>query len=500
MKRIFALFFLTAAIAKAAPLSPCRQAFLNGYNAYKEGRTIEAKSSFEKCTDDPCLLQKYAEKFLKNIKEGIPYFSYEEQQKPSFKGLEPYLLAKAYFSARKYKEAAEIFKTTADDPRYRLPSLELLATALSRHGKNFEAIEVQKKIAEEFKRNGPAYSKALFKIGFLFIDSGDYQSAKDAFLKLKKIFSAYKRNQTAWYIAWCDYKLGNFKNGAHGFKNLEKEKGWEQRAKFWRATALKRSGEDDDAAEIFDKLSQKQGYYGILAEKSCHSCESRDPVSSKDSGFRRNDYQQLSTARELDALGLKELVAEELEGLKNNFDPDEFYRLAEKNDAWRAIFLKFEPYPRAYPKILPLMAKKHNVDHLFALAVMREESKFFTKAISRSGAIGLMQLMPFTAERVLISKDIAKNYPLKPKRLLEPELNIKAGIKYLSFLSSHYKGNLYHMAAGYNAGEEAVDRWLLSRKKNLDVEFVEEIPYTETQNYVKKVMASYWMYMRERDI
>jgi len=111
--------------------------------------------------------------------------------------------------------------------------------------------------------------------------------------------------------------------------------------------------------------------------------------------------------------------------------------------------------------------QKSGVDPRFIHAVIKQESKYNSKAVSPVGAQGLMQMMPATAER----------FGLKDP--FDPAANVAAGTKYLKWLLKRFDGDVSLALAGYNAGEGAVDKY-----KGVP-------PYSETQNYVKKIVSNY---------
>ena len=128
---------------------------------------------------------------------------------------------------------------------------------------------------------------------------------------------------------------------------------------------------------------------------------------------------------------------------------------------------------RDYDKIISQAAAKFNLDVALIKAVIKAESNFNHKAVSRAGAKGLMQLMPQTASS------------LKVDDVFHPENNIEGGARYLRYLLNLYKGNLTLALAAYNAGEGAVAKY------NYGVP-----PYRETQNYVRRVLAFYESYSK----
>jgi soluble lytic murein transglycosylase len=122
---------------------------------------------------------------------------------------------------------------------------------------------------------------------------------------------------------------------------------------------------------------------------------------------------------------------------------------------------------------------------------MREESALDPRALSWAGALGLCQLMPATAREVAGKLKLKSPYTAD---LLEPELNIRLGARYLSDLVIRAKGIKQYALAGYNAGEGSVARWKNENPKAALDEWVENIPVQETRAYVKRVLRSYNTY------
>jgi soluble lytic murein transglycosylase len=149
-------------------------------------------------------------------------------------------------------------------------------------------------------------------------------------------------------------------------------------------------------------------------------------------------------------------------------------------------------YPLAYWDKVETIAQKHKLDPLVALSVMREESHFDTNAKSIAGAYGLMQLMPETAYRLDRNLKIGIS---KPSHLTVPQNNIELGSFYLKSLFNEFN-SLPHVLAAYNAGELAVRKWQKRGNYRSVDEFIEDIPYPETRDYVKKVLTSYFQYKK----
>ena len=127
------------------------------------------------------------------------------------------------------------------------------------------------------------------------------------------------------------------------------------------------------------------------------------------------------------------------------------------------------------------------------LALTREESYFDPLAQSVAGASGLMQLMPATANEINTKFKLDMN---TPEALFNPSLNIKLGNYYYEFLRENLEGYDISSVAAYNGGIGSIQRWKTTLHYSDTDEFVEQIPYPETQNYVKKVFRSYWNYIR----
>ncbi|NQY81037.1 MAG: transglycosylase SLT domain-containing protein [Candidatus Caenarcaniphilales bacterium] len=150
-------------------------------------------------------------------------------------------------------------------------------------------------------------------------------------------------------------------------------------------------------------------------------------------------------------------------------------------------------YPLAYSGLVSAnIGATSKLDPFIVHALMKQESTYQADIVSKVGAIGLMQLMPYTA------KDIARVVNISNLRLediFEPEINIKLGVRYMEEVFRSFEGNMIFAIASYNAGPQRIKQW--SKKYNFKKDpdlFVESIPYKETKNYVKKVLQNYWVY------
>jgi len=148
-------------------------------------------------------------------------------------------------------------------------------------------------------------------------------------------------------------------------------------------------------------------------------------------------------------------------------------------------------FPAAFAPHVWKAAWEFNVDPLLVLAIMRAESLYRHDAISRAGAVGLVQVMPATASRVAARMDFPN---FRVERLLEPETNIRIGTWYLGKLLDRFEGQFPLAVGAYNGGPHNIGRWLRPKHGMPLEEFVEEIAFDETRNYVKKVVQYYAIY------
>ncbi len=153
-------------------------------------------------------------------------------------------------------------------------------------------------------------------------------------------------------------------------------------------------------------------------------------------------------------------------------------------------------YPLGYADIVDQETRKNAIDPLLVHAVIRQESRYDPNAISRSNAMGLMQLLKGTAYGVAKHNGITLT---SPKDIFQPRTNIQLGTAYLAYVLRRNDGNAMLAVASYNGGPNAVTKWLKQHQakglSDMDV-YVENIPYDETRDYVRKVFAHYWNYER----
>jgi soluble lytic murein transglycosylase len=149
-------------------------------------------------------------------------------------------------------------------------------------------------------------------------------------------------------------------------------------------------------------------------------------------------------------------------------------------------------FPEATVALLAKHARRQRLDPSLPVAVVLQESGFHPRAVSPTGALGLMQLMPATA-RDLYKEETRRHVPTAAE-ILDPENNVRLGIRYLGRMIRAFDGRPEYALAAYNAGPGAVTRWRQARGDLPAEIFVEEIPYDETRDYVRKVLAGLQVY------
>jgi soluble lytic murein transglycosylase len=150
-------------------------------------------------------------------------------------------------------------------------------------------------------------------------------------------------------------------------------------------------------------------------------------------------------------------------------------------------------YPQAYSESVQKSAKEFKIPTELIWGIMRAESQYRRDAISPVGALGLMQVMPFTARKIA---SMLSEPNFKPTQLLDPPMAIRIGSRYLSRLMTSFDQNIPFVAASYNAGPHRVKTWLAYFGGLEMDEFIEHIPFLETRNYVKRVVSNSYVYSR----
>ena len=147
-------------------------------------------------------------------------------------------------------------------------------------------------------------------------------------------------------------------------------------------------------------------------------------------------------------------------------------------------------YPLKYSEYVEKYSKEYNIDPYMVYALIKAESNFNNEAKSSSNAIGLMQIMESTA------LETAKTLELEvvAEDLYKPEINIRIGVKYFTDLINKYDNNYALAIISYNAGIGNVDKWIETEVIKNDGTDLENVPFKETNNYVRKILRDYEIY------
>lgn len=277
----------------------------------------------------------------------------------------------------------------------------------------------------------------------------------------------------------------------------------DNRWQYWLARSFEQQGMQDKATALYKLLAPQRHFYGFMAAAKLGlppSLAHAPIVVSEQELASLQQHPAVARAQEWLALGRLTEARREWSYLQKG--ATEQQKLASAKLAhqlqWyeRAIFSLADVgywddvelrFPLAYQDEISQSAAKVEIDSGWAMAITRRESSFMSDATSPVGARGLMQLMPATA------KQMAKK-PVKLAQLNNPVTNIDYGISYLNYLMKRNDGNLLMATAAYNAGYSRVKQWVPKDYAVPADVWVETIPYRETREYVKAVMAYYQIY------
>jgi soluble lytic murein transglycosylase len=148
-------------------------------------------------------------------------------------------------------------------------------------------------------------------------------------------------------------------------------------------------------------------------------------------------------------------------------------------------FVQRQRYPLRYPAIVTGHARNYHLEPALLAAVIYAESKFHADAKSSSGAIGLMQLLPATAQGIALHTGGSK---FETADLYDPEINVRYGAWYLRHLLDKYDDERRALAA-YNAGQDNVDRWVASGSR---IRFRETRAYVDRVEELKRIYRDVW--------
>ena len=439
---------------------------------------------------------------------------------------------------KQYDQARETFRALAREavPESHEASV-WLARVYLRQGQGDKLMEVGRLL--------PSTSLSAEQKGQIMLFVGmwleDQKQFDDAIAKYQHVAKqgepVSQRAEGQWRVGWVYYRTGRYREAAESLRALAErhDSEYEPQALYW----LGRAGElnqQAEAQEYYRKLCQRNRftYYCQLARERIKGL-APEPIlevtvastePSKDGEIlapvvTRADIAQQTAYRraiELKTMGLDADAAHEVAVLTERYsrDPDALVALSTMlnevgayHQALRLARARFRDqlertggtispslwnvaYPTGLLPTIKLQGAK-GVDPYLIAAIIREESQYDVKAVSRVGAIGLMQVMPATANTVAQRVGLPA---VGREDLFDQETNIRIGVRYVEQLLEQFSGNLVYTIASYNAGPLAVGNWITQYRGQGEDEFVELIPYQETRQYVKRVLRSYREYVR----
>ena len=406
-------------------------------------------------------------------------------------------------------------------------------SALRGLGEHDEANALTRDLVEQFSDSSWA-SEALNNLGTHFIVTNQDDLAAQAFKDLfAKFPSGPHSERAAWKYGWWAYTTGNysettrvFETAAAAFPRSDYRPSW----LYWSARAREKMGQRQ-AAEARMRIVHADylhSYYGRLAAARLAPLKAANPpddgsivpasVAPTQPPASIAPPPTAALIRSLLASGLYDDAMNELRyaqkawGTSPPIEATIAWIYHQKGDLRRAITLMRRAYPQflssggdAVPAeilqvIFPLtywdaikrQAAIYELDPYVVAALIAQESTFDPSARSVANAWGLMQIVPSTGRRLAIALGIRR---FSTSMLTNGETNIRLGTLYFKRLVQQFGGTHYALAS-YNAGENRVVRWKAERPGMDEDEFIDDIPFPETQNYVKRILGTAEDYRR----
>lgn len=450
-----------------------------------------------------------------------------------------YTLAMALVRLKRYDQAEAILASLSRSSSSRRDDAWVwLGRVYLRQGKGPELEDLVGALSIE-KITGDQQSLLLTFYGIWLEDHARWLEAGKTFKRAAAVaHTLMQRLDALWRVGWIHYQQKQFIEAVEMFREIIQAVGTPQtdsslhaasQAVYWLARAQEHLGQMEPARERLKKLSHDYPftYYGQLAgirlgptefsTKQWAVLTSTDTMNVEIPAHLQQDIHYQKTL-ELRTLRLHKEAVQELEFVFARFgaDPKAFPQLVSlasevgaydigirlsvrhfggslrkgqlhsSSAAWLGAF------PMGYQRVIQSFAPK-DVDPFLVAGLIREESLYSARVVSPVGAIGLMQLMPKTAQKVGRQLGL-QNSDSDRYGLDNPNRNIQLGTYYLGQLLNEFQGNIIYAVAAYNAGPQAVKRWIRQNGHRDPDEFIELIGYRETRGYVKRVLGSYRIY------
>ena len=461
-------------------------------------------------------------------------------------------LAQSVWKQRQRPRAAPLFDQ-AEPACARAGNRDLHAKSLYQAARSWAAAGDSAAAQSRFARveaEHPEHSyadDARLRAAELASDQGDDEAAAKLLSEIPDRYpTGDMLGEALWRLAFFAWRAGRYPEAAgwldESLRRIPHEDIWyaEGRALYWKARVLEKQQEPASARAFYARAVREYplSVYALLAlgRLSATSARTRQALLRElrdgagpaafhfaarplfgDGGFRRAvDLARMGQGgdarRELARLGLLTSGDKHAQGRAARDEDDLLWMsavLLDRGGVWSASHsiprytltdyrlayprglgaTKWRlSYPRAYPDLVARDTRAEHIPEALELAIMREESAFSPRIESPANAVGLTQLLVKTAKR------FSKGAPVTRESLMDPVKNLEVGSRFLGSLWGRFAKSAPLAIAGYNAGEAAVDRWLAERGHLSMDEFLETIPYDETRNYTKRVLASYFAY------
>jgi soluble lytic murein transglycosylase len=358
------------------------------------------------------------------------------------------------------------------------------------------------------------YDEASAELAEAYLFRGE---SKKALLLTEAVRTDAFRPLAAWDAGLAAWRLGRLDDARSNFETLARDQSlsrWAQSAAaFWAARVQARAGRPDLAAGWLRAAAQhERTFYGLLAGRMLRTEMdfNFEPASFTDIDL--NAVAVLPAARRALALLQAGNGAEaelELRGLASGAPVTLYPALAAFAERGNmpalslqlATMLSEVDGARHDPTLYPIPQWRprggFSVDRALLFALVRQESEFLPDARSSAGAVGLMQLMPGTAQDMAARVGIKLQKHGSAGSLTDPGINLALGQEFITRLLKHEQinGNLILAAAAYNGGPSNLPRWQGRPEYRSDpLLFMETLPNRETRNFIERVLTNYWVY------
>ncbi len=415
---------------------------------------------------------------------------------------------------------------------------DLLPEALYYRGEALRRLERVTSQTETLERllalpgEHPFAAQALYSMARSRLARHDREGAVPYLARLAELPPGSERHMFAiWHVLWDRYRNGDHDGLAGAFEKVARENPGEFMAGqflYFAGRAEEAEGRQKDAARLYREvfLGYRNSFYGRMAEERLGEIGSEadlvPPLLDRDlilDRFRPRREAEVRRVEDLYAAGLAGNAITTADALARADEPDDavFHAIKgwlesqrqrnvpaiqamqraapfhtsiagdELPDAFWRVF-----YPLDYEDGIRAGAERWNLDPYLVAALIRQESAFTPRTRSPVGARGLMQIMPPTGRALARGEGVR----FSTGRLYEPSLNMRLGTRYLRQLLDEFGERGDYALAGYNAGPHRVRNWSDGNLAVPSEVWIEEIPFTETRNYVKLIMRNEMMYRK----